>query len=81
MKQNMSKSFHKCVCVGIWVPAHLGLKNWLPVPPGKATILTDHLLRSEPALGKVWFKSNHTYKPFWLSLVVLFEALLDVMRS
>ena len=52
------------------------------MPPGKATMLLSvHLITglrlwSELAQEK-WFKSNHPYKPYWLSYVVIFEALFD----
>ena len=65
--------------VGIWAPANLGLGeiDGLLVPQGKASnLLIDHLisgqqLMSEPA-QEMWFSQTiHTYKPYWLSWVVI----------
>ena len=71
-------------------PANCGLEeiDGLLVPPGKASnLLIDHLitgypLMSEPA-QEMWFSQTiHTYKPYWLSLVVIFmKHILSVMTS
>ena len=67
-------------------PVHKGLGeiDGLPVPPGKATnLLTNHLitgfpLMSEPAQEKWFSQTIHTYKPYWLSWVVIFMKRISV---
>ena len=50
--------------------------DWLLLPPDKAyTLLTDQLITAfEPAQEKWLSQTIHTYKPLWLSWMVIFEA-------